>query len=535
MLVWAVGYGPCEPGQGLGPLYYHLYEYIHVLMSPMRAMTEGMRVALASPLNPLSQTTVGRSTAAMFEVFERATRRYGKPVFGLDTTRVEGREVAVSEVVAWEKQFCRLLHFKRDVPKALSAAQPKVLIAAPMSGHYATLLRATVEAFLPDHEVYITDWTDARDVSSSDGSFDLDDYVDYMIDMFRHLKGDVHVFAVCQPSVPVLAAVARMEQMGDPHVPHAIVLAGGPVDTRVSPTVVNALAVDRGTDWFRRNVINSVPWPNRGFGRKVYPGFLQLSGFMTMNLDKHMKAHKDLFMHLVDGDGDSVDKHKEFYDEYLAVMDLTAEFYMQTIERVFVEHHMPRGIFKHRGEPVDLSKITRVALMTVEGEKDDITGRGQCSAALGLCSGIPAANKMHFECPKVGHYGVFAGSRFRAEIAPRMRHFMRRFDPRTKTATAAEYKSTIVPLARADAPSKRSASTTAENSAFTFRRDDAGGTEPQQQRHAKAAGFDPFLPFNALSPAGALNLWSVTTDAMISSWSRMNGAAVPSAVAQKPD
>jgi poly(3-hydroxybutyrate) depolymerase len=303
-------------------------------------------------------------------------------------------------------------------------------------------------------------------------------------------------------------------------------LAGGPIDTRHTPTAVNELAVDRGTEWFARNVINSVPWPNRGFGRKVYPGFLQLSGFMSMNLDRHMKAHKDLFMHLVDGDGDSVEKHKEFYDEYLAVMDLTEEFYMQTIERVFVEHHLPRGLYKHRGTPVDLAKIKRVALMTVEGEKDDITGRGQCSAAIDLCSGIPAARKQHFECPKVGHYGVFAGSRFRTEIAPRMQHFMRRHDPRTKASTAVVYKPAL--NARTEKMGR------AEQSAFTFNKDGADKDTAPAIR-TNGAAFDPFLPFSAITPSGALSLWSMTTDAMISSFARMNGGAAPRAVAQKPD
>jgi poly(3-hydroxybutyrate) depolymerase len=509
-------------------LFYHFYEYSHRLMSPLRAVTEGMRLAMASPLNPISHTTVGRSALASLEVFERTTRRYGKPAFDLPTTKVGDREVAVTEQIVWEKPFCRLIHFKRAVEPSVAKAQPKVLIVAPMSGHYATLLRGTVEAFLPEHEVYITDWIDARDVPAADANFDLDDYVDYMMDMFRHLKGDCHVFAVCQPSVPVMAAIARMEATGDAHVPHSVTLAGGPVDTRKSPTQVNALAVDNGTDWFARNVINNVPWPNRGFGRKVYPGFLQLSGFMSMNLDKHMKAHKDLFVHLVDGDGDSVEKHKEFYDEYLAVMDLTAEFYMQTIEKVFVEHQLPRGLYKHRGAPVDLSKIKRVALMTVEGEKDDITGRGQCSAAIDLCSGIPAARKQHFECPKVGHYGVFAGSRFRSEIAPRMRHFMRRNDPRTKAGTAAEYKPALsVVGGKAEKVGR------AEQSAFTFGKDAA--LNPAPAVRANSADFDPFLPFSAFTPSGALSLWSMTTDVMISSFARMNGGAAPRAVAQKPD
>ncbi len=240
----------------------------------------------------------------------------------------------------------------------------------------------------------------------------------------------MHVFAVCQPSVPVLAAVSLMEEDDDPHVPLSVTMAGGPIDTRVSPTVVNRLAETRGTDWFRNNVTTVVPWPNPGFGRAVYPGFLQLSGFMTMNLDRHLEAHKELFLHLVRGDGDSAEKHREFYDEYLAVMDLTAEFYLQTVDQVFVRHTLPKGEFKHRGRFVDPGRIRRVAIMTVEGEKDDITGTGQCRAALELCRGVPDTRKMHYECPKVGHYGVFNGSRFRSSIAPRMAAFMRRHDPR---------------------------------------------------------------------------------------------------------
>jgi poly(3-hydroxybutyrate) depolymerase len=254
-----------------------------------------------------------------------------------------------------------------------------------------------------------------------------------MIDMFRFFGGDVHVFAVCQPSVPVLAAAAVMETDGDPCVPLSLVLAGGPVDTRISPTVVNKLAEQRGTDWFRRNVITNVPWPNPGRGRQVYPGFLQLSGFMTMNLDRHMQAHKDMFLHLVRGDGDSAEKHREFYDEYLAVMDLTAEFYLQTVDTVFVQHLLPRGLMTHRGRAVDLAAIRRPALMTVEGEKDDITGTGQCFAAHNLCVNVAADRRAHFECPKVGHYGIFNGARFRAEIAPRIAKFMRAHDPCANT------------------------------------------------------------------------------------------------------
>jgi poly(3-hydroxybutyrate) depolymerase len=409
-------------------LLYHWYELGQAAFRPARAAAGSCRLFF-NPFNPLTHTAVGRSAVAACEVFERATRRYDKPDFGITRTRVDGQPVNVSEEVVWQTPFCRLLHFKRDIDPALAAQHPRLLLVAPMSGHFATLLRGTVETFLPEHEVYITDWQDARNVSQIAGSFDLDDYIDTMVAMFRFFGGDVHVFAVCQPSVPVLAATALMEAEDDPAVPLTLVLAGGPVDTRINRTVVNTLAEKRGTDWFRRNVITNVPWPCPGRGRQVYPGFLQLSGFMTMNLDRHMQAQKDMFLHLVHGDGDSADKHREFYDEYLAVMDLTAEFYLQTVDTVFVQHLMPRGLMTSRGRPVDLAAIRRPALMTVEGEKDDITGTGQCRAALDLCTGIPPEQKVHFECPKVGHYGVFNGSRFRTEIAPRMAKFMRAHDP----------------------------------------------------------------------------------------------------------
>jgi poly(3-hydroxybutyrate) depolymerase len=506
-------------------MYYQLFELSHRALGPARVVAETWRLLLEYPLNPMRETLAGRRTAAALEVFERTTRRYDKPAFGLPKTVVDGREVAVTERIVWGHTFCKLVHFERNLPKSVAAKHPKVLLVAPMSGHYATLLRGTVETFLPDHEVYITDWVDAREVPLSAGTFNLDDYIDTMRDIFRLFKGDVHVFAVCQPSVPVLAAVARMEADNDPHLPRTMTLAGGPIDTRVSPTAVNDLAERKKTDWFRRNVIQTVPWPHPGQGRKVYPGFLQLSGFMTMNLDRHMKAHTDLFKHLVDRDDDSVDRHKEFYDEYLAVMDLTEEFYMQTIERVFVNHDLPLGRFKHRGKPVDLSLIKRTALMTVEGEKDDITGKGQCSAALGLCSGLPAEMKQHFECPRVGHYGVFNGTRFRAEIAPRMRHFMRRFDERSADSTAREYRPTLVALEGGKPARGKTVDT--DQAAFAYPKSD----QPLTSR----AGFDPFAPFAVFSAADPLRLWSMTTDVMLSSWARLNGGAVTSAVAAKPD
>ena len=413
-------------------MLYHWYELGRAAVRPARFAADSMRLFF-NPLNPWTHTTMGRNAIAACEVFERATRRYPKPSFGITHTLVDRVPVRVTEEVVWEHPACRLLHFKRSIDPKRAADNPRLLLVAPMSGHFATLLRGTVETFLPDHDVYITDWQDARDMPLSAGRFDLDDYIDMMADLFRFFGGDVHVFAVCQPSVPVLAAAALMEADGDPCVPLSLIMAGGPIDTRISPTVVNKLAEERGTDWFRRNVITNVPWSSPGRGRQVYPGFLQLSGFMTMNLDRHMQAHKDMFQHLVRGDGDSAEKHREFYDEYLAVMDLTAEFYLQTVDTVFVQHLMPRGLMTHRGRAVDLAAIKRPALMTVEGEKDDITGTGQCRAAHDLCVNVSADKRSHFECPKVGHYGVFNGARFRSEIAPRMAQFMRAHDPCAST------------------------------------------------------------------------------------------------------
>ena len=413
-------------------MLYQWYELSRAAVRPARVAADSLRLFF-NPLNPWSHTTFGRNAIAACEVFERATRRYPKPEFGIRQTLVDRVPVRVTEEVVWQHPACRLVHFKRDIDPRHAAGNPRLLLVAPMSGHYATLLRGTVETFLPDHDVYITDWQDAHDMPLSAGPFDLDDYIDVMAGMFRFFGGDVHVFAVCQPSVPVLAATALMEADGDPCVPLSLILAGGPIDTRISPTVVNKLAEERGTDWFRRNVITNVPWSSPGRGRQVYPGFLQLSGFMTMNLDRHMQAQKDMFQHLVQGDGDSAEKHREFYDEYLAVMDLTAEFFLQTVDAVFVKHLMPRGLMTHRGRSVDLAAITRPALMTIEGEKDDITGTGQCRAAHDLCVNVAAEHRIHFECPKVGHYGIFNGNRFRSEIAPRMAKFMRAHDPCAST------------------------------------------------------------------------------------------------------
>ena len=404
-------------------MFYQFYEFTHAALAPWRAAADTMRLAYRNPLNPMAHTTLGRTMAAGFELFERTTRRYGKPAFGIETTKLSTGTVAVTERVIWSKPFCNLVHFSRDLP-AGRRPDPKILIVAPMSGHYATLLRGTVETLLPRAEIYITDWVDARMVPLSDGRFDLDDYIDYVIEMLHVLGPDTNVMAVCQPSVPVLAAVALMEAADDPLVPSSMVLMGGPIDTRINPTAVNELAKTKPIEWFEDNVIMRVPWPLPGVGRPVYPGFLQLSGFMSMNLDRHMIAQKDFFMHLVKGDGDSAEKHRDFYDEYLAVMDMTAEFYLQTVETVFIEHALPRGTMTHRGRAVDTGAIRRVALLTVEGENDDISGLGQTEAAHTISPNIPGDMRHHYMQPTVGHYGVFNGSRFRAEIAPRIIDFV---------------------------------------------------------------------------------------------------------------
>jgi poly(3-hydroxybutyrate) depolymerase len=427
---------PIEVSPALTTPMYWMYEMGQASLNPARAFADATRLMFQNPLNPFSTTEFGKSVAASCEVFERTTRRYGKPEWGIDETEVNGVRTPVEIKSVWEKPFCRVLHFERKFARPLREPQPRVLLVAPMSGHYATLLRGTVEAFLPGHDVYITDWSDARMVPVAAGRFDLEDYVDYVIEMLYALGGNVHVVAVCQPSVPVLAAVSVMEAAKDPYVPTSMTLMGGPIDTRRNPTAVNNLAAEKGIDWFRNNVITKVPFPHPGFMRDVYPGFLQLTGFVSMNLDRHMDAHKNLFSNLVKGDGDLVDKHVEFYDEYLAVMDLTAEFYLQTVDVVFVKHALPLGQMTHRGKPVDPSQIRRVALMTVEGEHDDISGLGQTEATHGLCSSIPDDRRVHYVQKGVGHYGVFNGSRFRSEIVPRISDFMVS-TARTKVALAA--------------------------------------------------------------------------------------------------
>ena len=406
-------------------MLYHAYEMTHAAITPLRAAATAGHQALNHPFNPWGYTPQGRTLAAAFEVFENTTRRYDKPAWGLTATSVAGVKAVVREKIDLTLPFADLLHFERTGEGVAERSDPNVLIVAPMSGHYATLLRGTVDAMLPEHEVFVTGWKDARQVPMSQGTFDLEDYITYIIDFIRHIGPNTHVIAVCQPGPAVIAAVSLMSRFDDPYVPASMIIMGGPVDPRKSPTVPNDLATERPLSWFENNVISRVPWPHAGFMRPVYPGFLQLTGFMTMNLERHYDAHVKLFGNLVEGDGDSVEKHQEFYAEYLSVMDLSAEFYLQTIRDVFQECKLPEGTMTHRGRLVDPRAIKRTALLTVEGEKDDISGIGQTRAAHDICPHIPARRRADYLQPGVGHYGVFNGTRWRSEIQPRVRDFIR--------------------------------------------------------------------------------------------------------------
>jgi poly(3-hydroxybutyrate) depolymerase len=418
---------------------YQTYELAHTLLHPWRVQSRLLQRSCSHPLSPMSYTSAGRKVAAGCQVFESVTRRYGKPAWGLTETSVVGQQVPIEEQVVRSTPFCDLLHFDRDEAVVGKRYDPKVLIVAPMSGHFATLLRGTVAAMVREHNVYVTDWRDAREIPAWMGGFDLDDFIDHVIDFVRYIGTNTHVIAVCQPSVPVLAAAARMAAMDDPCRPASITLMGGPIDTRRNPTKVNQLAQSRSIEWFERHVIHHVPWPNPGFLRRVYPGFVQLTGFMQMNLDRHLDAHKTLYQNLVKGDCDSVQQHQEFYEEYLAVMDLPAEFYLQTVETVFQRHALPEGVMTHRGEPVDCGAIRDIALMTVEGEKDDITGGGQTEAAQDLCRNLPPHLRLHYVQPGVGHYGVFNGTRWRTEIQPRIREMIRTVQFRKRSESRPAY------------------------------------------------------------------------------------------------
>jgi poly(3-hydroxybutyrate) depolymerase len=384
---------------------------------------------LSNPANPMGYSAMSPMVAASLEVFAHAAAPRGKPEFAIHSVKIGGKQVRVDEQILLRKPFGQLKHFARDgVDKG-----PSVLIVAPMSGHYATLLRGTVERLLPGHDVYITDWRDAKQVPLSDGSFDLDDYVDYLIEFLEHIGKRTgerpHMLAVCQPAVPAFAATALMNADKNPWRPKSLTMMGGPIDTRKAPTAVNTLATQRPFGWFEQNVIATVPMIYAGAGRKVYPGFLQLAGFMTMNLGSHLVSHWEMFKHLVVGDEEGAAATQKFYDEYRSVCDMTAEFYLQTVDVVFQRHLLPKGQMEHRGRPVDPNAIRDTALLAIEGERDDISGIGQTRAALEIATKLPKAKKQYFLARDVGHYGIFNGRKWREQIMPRVRDFIRANQP----------------------------------------------------------------------------------------------------------
>jgi len=405
-------------------MLYQLHEMQRAFLTPFAAFTDAGSQLFSSPYSPLAYTPISRQMAAGYELMTRIGKEYQKPAWNLPTTQIGGKSARVIEAVALDKPFCRLVHFQRDVRLA-GKNDPKVLLVAPLSGHHATLLRDTVRALLPHHDVYVTDWVDARMVPLAAGPFHLNDYVRYVQDFIRHLGPDVHVISVCQPTVPVLAAVSLMASANDPCQPRSMVMMGGPIDPRQSPTQVNRLATTKPYSWFENQVIHPVPPRYPGAGRRVYPGFLQHAGFMAMNPDRHMKSHYDFYLDLLRGDDSDAEAHRRFYDEYNAVLDMPAEFYLDTIRMVFQDFDLPNGTWEVAGKLVRPADIKSVALFTIEGELDDISGQGQTRAAIKLCKNIPADRKSHYTAPNCGHYGIFSGRRWREMICPKIAEFIR--------------------------------------------------------------------------------------------------------------
>ena len=414
-------------------MLYNAYEMQRSMLAGASALANFSAGLLHNPANPFSYFGGGPVLASALEVFAHAAAPRGKPAFGFTKTAVNGREVAVTEEIVLQKPFGQLKRFRRDGIEG----GPKLLIVAPMSGHFATLLRGTVERMLPVADVYVTDWRDAKHVSLAEGRFDLDDYIDYLVEFLETLGPGAHMLAVCQPSVPCLAATALMSADKHPCRPRTLTMMGGPIDTREAPTAVNTLATQRPHAWFEQNVIATVPVTYAGAGRAVYPGFLQLAGFMTMNLGNHMISHWELFKHLVQGDDESAEATMAFYEEYRSVCDMTAEFYLQTIDVVFQNHKLPRGLMTHRGRPVDLAAIIDVGLLAIEGERDDISGLGQTKAALTLATGLPESEKRYLMAEGVGHYGIFNGSKWRTRIAPVVEEWIARHDADAQVLEAA--------------------------------------------------------------------------------------------------
>lgn len=402
-------------------MLYNAYELNRALLTSASAWASVTAEMLNNPALPLGYMGLGPVVASALDVFAHAAAPRGKPDFGIASVTVDEKVHPVTESIVVRRPFGNLLRFTHA---GLPADAPRLLIVAPMSGHFATLLRGTVARMLERAEVYITDWHDAKLVSADEGSFDLDDYIDYVIGFLEDIGPGTHMLAVCQPSVPALAATAVMGAARHPCRPASLTMMGGPVDTREAPTSVNDLAVTRPLSWFKHNVIATVPLGYPGAGRRVYPGFLQLAGFLSMNLQTHLMSHWQMFQHLVEGDGESADAKKAFYDEYRSVCDMTAEFYLQTIEHVFQRHSLPKGEFEHRGKVIDLGAITDTAILAIEGENDDISGIGQTKAALKLTTGLAESRKQYLLAPEVGHYGIFNGTRWRTRIAPEVEAFI---------------------------------------------------------------------------------------------------------------
>ncbi len=406
--------------ENFNPLYY-MMEASRMQMSPLRMMTLAGTQCFENSYNPLYYTNFAMTMRASLEIAERMTRKYQKPTFGITECKVNDKHYEVEMHTILSKTFCHLQHFKKI---GLKQPGPKLLIVAPMAGHHATLLRGTVQDMLPYCDVYITDWIDASQVPLSHGSFDMDDFIDYVIEFTQFLSPNLHVMAVCQPTVPVMAAVALMSAAGDPKLPSSMILIGGPVDARKNPTRVNDFAVSKSLDWFEKMVVMPVPPNYPGYMRKVYPGFLQLIGFISLNLQRHISSHIDMYNNLLIEDDEKAEQQKKFYDEYLSVMDLPAEFYLQTIKEVFQDFALAKGKLISRGRAVHLENITKCALLGVEGENDDIAAVGQTKAALQMCNNIPKSMKQYHMQPNVGHYGVFSGSKFRNFIVPVIRDFV---------------------------------------------------------------------------------------------------------------
>ena len=408
-------------------MLYQLHEMNRTLLSPLIQWAEASSKLFTSPVSLLAHSPFSQRIAAGYELMFRLGKQYEKPEFGITTTEVDDISVDITEEIVINKPFCSLRHFRKDLSgTTLSKVKhPKVLLVAPLSGHHATLLRDTVRGLLPNHDVYITDWTDARMVPLDKGAFHLHDYIYYVQDFIRHLSPDLHVISVCQPTVPVLAAISLMASDGEATMPKSMVMMGGPIDPRKSPTQVNDLATDKPFSWFENTVIYSVPSNHPGVGRKVYPGFLQHAGFVAMNPRRHAESHWEFYLHLRRGDNESAEEHRKFYDEYNAVLDMPAEYYLETIQTVFQEFRLPTGTWEVEGKLVRPEDIKNVALFTIEGELDDISGSGQTRAAHELCKHIPKEMKHHYTAPQCGHYGIFSGRRWREMIVPQITEFIR--------------------------------------------------------------------------------------------------------------